>query len=177
MIGPDLLEAVAAGVIGLALLWLVAQPMLFPAALDIEPIEPPDPEETPRGQALLALKEIEFDRATGKLSDTDFATLHDKYSAAAIAVLEPAGGAAGDDAVEALIAARAAGMKPGSAGSGKVPGPRCLAHGTARDSSARFCPECGSGLLSTTGSCVGCGAAVPGDALFCPGCGVRVKSA
>lgn len=173
-----IIEAVMAGIVGLALLWLVAQPMLFPATLSIDPIEPPDPEETPRGQALLALKEIEFDRATGKLSDADFATLHNKYSAAAIAVLEPLGGsAAGDDVVETLIATRAAGAKGGSTASGKLPGPRCLTHGTSADAGARFCPTCGSGLLSTTGTCLGCGITVPGDAIFCPGCGVRVKSA
>ena len=163
-----IIEGVMAVVIAAALLWLVAQPMLFPTTLAVEPVEPPDPEETPRGQALLALKEIEFDRATGKLSDTDFATLHNKYAAAAIAVLEPAGApVAGDDAVEALITTRAL----------RIPGPRCLTHGTSGEPDARFCPTCGSGLLSTTGTCLGCGITVPGDAVFCPGCGVRVKAA
>ena len=51
-------------------------------------LEAPDPEETPRGQALLALKEIEFDRATGKLSDNDYAMLRTRYEAAAIMTLE-----------------------------------------------------------------------------------------
>ena len=171
-----IIEAIMAAVVGLALLWLVAQPMLFPAAITVDSVEPPDPEETPRGQALLALKEIEFDRATGKLSDVDFATLHDKYSAAAIAVLEPTEQTAiSDDAVEALIATRAAGAKGGSAGAGKVPGPRCLSHGTVTEPGARFCPACGSGLLSTGGTCLGCGVTVPGDATFCPGCGVGVS--
>ncbi len=163
-----IIEAVMAGVIGLALLWLVAQPMLFPSALVAEPFEPPDPEETPRGQALLALKEIEFDRATGKLSDADFSTLHDKYSAVAIAVLESGGGpAAGGDVIEALITTRAT----------RIPGPRCLTHGTSGAPDARFCPTCGAGLLSATDTCLGCGVIVPGDAVFCPGCGVRVKAA
>ena len=35
--------------------------------------EPEDLEETPKGIALAALREIEFDRATGKLSDEDYA--------------------------------------------------------------------------------------------------------
>jgi hypothetical protein len=163
-----MIEAVMAVVIAAALLWLVAQPMLFPSALVVDPIEPPDPEETPRGQALMALKEIEFDRATGKLSDADFTTLHDKYSAAAIAVLEPVGVVeAGNDAIEALITTRAL----------RIPGPRCVTHGTAGDPGARFCPTCGAGLLATAGTCLGCGTVVPGDAVFCPGCGARVKSA
>ena len=124
-----MMEALAAGVIGLALLWLVAQPMLFPSALVVEPYEPPDPEETPRGQALLALKEIEFDRATGKLSEADFNQLHTKYAAAAIAMLDPGvAQPAGGDPVEALIANRAQVVKGGGAAGGKVPGPRCLVH-------------------------------------------------
>lgn len=174
-----MMEALAAGVIGLALLWLVAQPMLFPSALMVEPFEPPDPEETPRGQALLALKEIEFDRATGKLSDADFTLLHDKYAAAAIAVLDPGDrAAAGDDAIEALIASRAAVVKGGSAAqTSNVPGPRCITHGTTGEPGACFCPKCGAGLLSTAGTCLSCGVAVPGDGMFCPGCGVPVRSA
>ena len=44
--------------------------------------EPPDPEETPKGVALAALKEIEFDRETGKLSDEDYAFLKGKYTGA-----------------------------------------------------------------------------------------------
>lgn len=172
-----MIEFLAAVVVGLALFWLVAQPMLFPSPLMADPFEPPDPEETPRGQALLALKEIEFDRATGKLSDADFTTLHDKYSAAAIAVLDGDQGPAAGDAIEAMIASRAATVAGGTAAAGSDAGPRCLTHGTAGDSDARFCPQCGSGLLSTAGACLGCAAAVPGDALFCPGCGVRVRNA
>lgn len=84
----ELVEAFAAVVVGLALLWLVLQPIVAPAAPAAEVYEPPEPEETPRGQALLALKEIEFDRATGKLSDDDFAELRARYERAAIATME-----------------------------------------------------------------------------------------
>ena len=86
-----MIELLASGIIGAALLWLVVQPILAPTSAPPVDIDPPDPEETPRGQALLALKEIEFDRATGKLSDTDYTALKARYSAAAIAALdEPA---------------------------------------------------------------------------------------
>ena len=49
--------------------------------------EPVEPEETPKGVALLALKEIEFDRETGKLSDEDYQFLKDKYTAQALEAL------------------------------------------------------------------------------------------
>ncbi|MCA9723371.1 MAG: hypothetical protein KC544_08215 [Gemmatimonadetes bacterium] len=80
-------EAIAAGLVALALLFLVLQPLLLPSPTVPEPYQPPDAEETARGRALLALKEIEFDRATGKLSDEDFATLSARYQSAAIATL------------------------------------------------------------------------------------------
>jgi hypothetical protein len=83
-----LLEAIAAGVTGLAVLWLVLQPIVAPAPMTAPIYEPPDAEETARGRALLALKEIEFDRATAKLSDDDYAMLRQRYEAAAVAVLE-----------------------------------------------------------------------------------------
>lgn len=83
-----LLEAIAAGLVALGLLWLVAQPIVAPAP-EAAPIhEPPEPEETARGRALLALKEIEFDRATAKLSDDDYAELRARYERAAIATME-----------------------------------------------------------------------------------------
>ena len=91
-----LVEAVLAGLVGLAMLWLVMQPIVAPA-VEAPLVEgPPDPEETARGRALLALREIEFDRATAKLSDEDYALLKARYEAAAIATMEgcPACGAA-----------------------------------------------------------------------------------
>jgi hypothetical protein len=82
-----LLEAIAAGATGLVVLWLVLQPIVAPVPEAVPVYEPPDPEETARGRALLALKEIEFDRATAKLSDDDYAMLKQRYEAAAVAVL------------------------------------------------------------------------------------------
>lgn len=140
-----MLEAIATAVVGAALLWLVLQPMLFPHRVVDAPIDPIDPEETARGRALLALKEIEFDRATGKLSDEDYAALNAKYSAAAIAALDE-----GD-------------------------APRCGEHGARTEPDARFCPVCGAGLVrgnacaacgatipDSARFCPGCGAALRG---------------
>ncbi len=141
-----LLEAIAAGLVGVVLLWLVLQPMLFPAPPSPINFDPPDAEETPRGQALLALKEIEFDRATGKLSEADFDMLNARYQAVAVATLDR------DAAV-----------------------PRCLEHGPRHESAACFCAECGAGLVGAGDCCVACGRpAVPG-ARFCSGCGITIR--
>ena len=49
--------------------------------------EDPEDDFSPRAVALRALKEIEFDRATGKLSDADHDELKAKYTAEALAAL------------------------------------------------------------------------------------------
>src|SRR6266480_4118831 len=56
--------------------------------------EDPEDDLSPRAVALRALKEIEFDRATGKLSDADYDALKTRYTAEALAALraEPPGG-------------------------------------------------------------------------------------
>jgi len=59
-------EAVVAALVGLAAVWLVLQPLLHPNRASPPVFEPLDLEETPKGIALAALKEIEFDRETGK---------------------------------------------------------------------------------------------------------------
>ena len=151
-----LLEPLAAAVVGVALLWLVAQPMVQASSGTPAPIEPPDPEETPRGQALLALKEIEFDHATGKLSDADFKSLNARYTTAAIEMLGTPDSASTPDALHA--------------------GPRCLVHGPCTEAEARFCPACGLGLVMESGNCASCAFPVPADGRYCPGCGVPVRA-
>jgi hypothetical protein len=145
------IEVIVAAVIGAALLWLVLQPLLAPSVDASVETDILDPEETPRGQALLALKEIEFDHATGKLSEVDFAALNAKYSAAAIAVLAP------------VVAVTAA-----------ATGRRCLAHGVRPEGDALFCSECGAGLVTDSGACVSCATTLPPGARFCPGCGATI---
>lgn len=61
-------------------------------------------EPTDAERAVDALREVEFDRATGKLSDDDYVALKSAYTAEAVQAMraaEPAG--APDDAAEALI--------------------------------------------------------------------------
>jgi hypothetical protein len=81
-----LLEIVGALAIAALVLWVVfgtpGRDDLFHGIPEPEAVE-----ETRRGVALLALKEIEFDRETGKLSDTDYLLLKERYSAEALRAL------------------------------------------------------------------------------------------
>src|SRR6267378_8220969 len=67
----------------------ILQPPLESASGDAVGDEGEDPADdmSPQTVALRALKEIEFDRATGKLSDTDYDQLKAKYTQEALAVL------------------------------------------------------------------------------------------
>src|SRR5213596_3467661 len=49
--------------------------------------EDPEDDLSPRAVALRALKEIEFDRATGKLSDADYDALNTRYTSEALVAL------------------------------------------------------------------------------------------
>lgn len=133
---------------GIALLVLVLAPLAGesrqgPGA----PPERPELEETARGQALLALKEIEFDRATGKLSDEDYAALKARYTRAALDALKaeeaPAEPAlplvtTGTFTLEGAVARRAA--------QGRTAGIACPGCGPRPEPDALFCSNCGSPL-------------------------------
>lgn len=111
------------------------------------PLPPDAPELRPEASAIDALREIEFDEATGKLSPEDYATLKATYTPMALAELRAreAGAIATtsgadravDDAAEALIA-RA-----------KERALFCVECGAPVGSdSARFCVECGSAIAA-----------------------------
>jgi Double zinc ribbon len=169
-----LAETLAAALVGLLALFVVLRPLIWPAP-PAEPVfEPVEPEETPRGLALLALKEIEFDRETGKLSDEDYRLLKEKYTAQAIEALRGEEGAKAADDVEALIAHRVRALR--SAAATAPPGaPACLTCGPRPEADAAFCSTCGVRLPAPT-TCAQCGTALSPDSRFCEGCGSRVAA-
>ena len=177
-----LAEALAAAAVGLAVLWLVLQPVLRPTGRETLPLEPVDPEETPKGIALTALKEIEFDKETGKLSDADYEFLKDKYTAAALDALRHESGAVASDDVEAMIAAkvralRSASVATPSNASTLPPGsnPACTTCGPRPEAEAIFCSSCGR-RLSPHSECDSCGAALSPDSRYCETCGRQVAA-
>jgi hypothetical protein len=169
-----LAEAVAAVLVGLAALCLVLRPF-FGEGVAAEPIEEPlMPEETRKGVALLALKEIEFDREMGKLSEGDYQYLKDKYTAEALEALREDEGARAPDDVEALIAHRVRTLRsaatPAPAGA-----PVCPSCGPRPEVDAMYCSTCG-GALPAPAVCARCGIPLASDSRFCEGCGSRVAA-
>ncbi len=109
------------------------------------PLPPDAPELRPEASAIDALREIEFDEATGKLSPEDYATLKATYTPMALEELRareagavisaPVADRAAEEAAEALIA--------------------------RAKQRALFCVECGAPVGSETALfCVECGAAL-----------------
>ena len=119
--------------------------------------------------AVAALREIEFDRATGKLSDADYTDLKTRYTARALEAMRAGGGAIAaeavpvtDDAAEAAVLAIRRRIR--SCG-------RC---GPRPEADAVYCSNCG-GYLDE--KCAGCGRVVEeAGASFCAGCGRQLAA-
>src|SRR5688500_12184661 len=135
------LEAVAAALVGMVALWLVLQPLISSGRRMPAPFEPIDPEETPRGIALAALKEIDFDRETGKLSDGDYEFLKAKYTTLALEALRAESADVTPDAIEAMVAARVRRLRT----AGATPA-ACSSCGPRPEPDAVFCSSCGNRL-------------------------------
>lgn len=186
-----MLEVLAGVVVAIAALVVVLEPLLQRVSgpvstdLDTDDVEFVALEESDSSKirALLALREIEFDRATGKLSDEDYATLKAKYATAAVAAMrvekEAAAGAdAGtdgdamtvDDADDAAeVAVRRARQRGRSV---------CSVCGPRPEPGAVFCSSCGRSLANPDAAprCWICGVPVPPEAKYCPSCGKAIAA-
>lgn len=112
--------------------------------------------------AVVALREIEFDRVTGKLSDSDYDELKSRYTERALSAMRTGGTAAPDDAVEEAVLAYRARLR------------RCVNCGPRPEPDATYCSNCGHYL---PGACESCGAAVDeAAAAFCKSCGRQLAA-
>jgi hypothetical protein len=159
-------------VLALGALAFVLYPVFFgtshvwpaPRALGARALDAAGDEES----AVAALRELEFDRATGKLSDTDYAELKARYTKSAVAAMrrESKSDAAttrpSDDDIEAEVRAyrqRLAGC------------PTC---GPRPEPDAIYCSNCGRYINDR---CAGCGAPVVAlEARYCNNCGNRLAA-
>ena len=166
---------IAALVIGTLLavgaLAFVLYPVFFPPAIQRQHA-PLAPRQTERQGAVAALREIEFDRATGKLSDADYVELKTRYTQHAILAMRreqppeqaaaPSAERPSDDELEAAVRAYREGHGA------------CPSCGPRPEPDAVFCSNCGRYLRDR---CAGCGAPVEAlDARYCVGCGNRLAA-
>ena len=174
-------ELIAGILLATGALYLVLRPILSAAGLApgtddgaaLAEGEDPDDDLSPRAVALRALKEIEFDRATGKLADADYAALEQQYTADALAALRaeqagPSPGAPGPVVEQAPAGVTRSDTAP------RVP--HCPTHGPRPEPDATFCSDCGRRLAAAPGYCARCGAALERDARYCHACGTRIAA-
>lgn len=172
-----MLAALPEGVIPLAVgtvlalggLSLVLAPLIndgSEAATKVKPRVRTGPAPEASDGAVAALREIEFDRETGKLSDSDYAELKSRYTRAALDELRASDAANASmnavavleiDPVEAAISRARAQQKS------------CIDCGPRSEPDATYCSNCGRFF---PGQCSHCGVPVtsPGSA-FCSSCG------
>lgn len=114
--------------------------------------------------AIVALREIEFDRATGKLSEADYTELKSTYATRALAEIRASREPAPDvDPLEARVRAYREARK------------ECAQCGLRPEPDAAYCSACGMYL---DGKCPSCGTAVTeSSAAFCSTCGVTLADA
>lgn len=156
--------------------YFVLRPILTPdaggdeaGADGVEEGADPDDDLSPRAVAVRALREIEFDRATGKLSDSDYDALKAQYTAEALAALR-AEGVPREGPPETPRVPAAAGPSRGRMVSS------CPTHGPRPESDAQFCSDCGRRLGAAPGYCARCGASLEDEAHYCHSCGARVAA-
>ena len=129
-----------------------------------------------RDEAVAVLREIEFDRATGKLADADYAELKAQWTERALVAMRAADAgrataasatAAGTDdatldpAERAIRRARAVALV-------------CPEDGPRPETDAVYCSDCGRWLA---GTCISCGATINAQgARYCTECGTALAA-
>jgi predicted RNA-binding Zn-ribbon protein involved in translation (DUF1610 family) len=164
--------------IGLALLiavaFIVAQPLIEPRRRQVAEKGEADRLRQQRDQLLVALRDLDFDHALGKIQTEDYTPLRAELVAEGAAVLkrldalgqsQPQAGSPDLDAkIEQAIAAR---RKARPAAAGAVC-PSCNASVKADD---LFCPRCGAALARR---CPKCGTVAQAGDRFCAKCGAKL---
>jgi len=131
---------VAAGFVGLALSRAVAG--FFQAGAEPAPVTGRSREDLERQKALVlrSIKELEFDRAMGKVSEADFTAIMSRLRARALSAMQDL------ERVPAAVPVPVRKNDTGKAFPVSIPGIVCGTCNTPNDGDARFCKSCGSRL-------------------------------
>jgi len=166
-----MLELIVGVVLAAGATYYVLLPILRPpaptpagAAAFADEGDDPDDDMSPQTVALRALQELEFDRATGKLSDTDYEALKAKYTEEALVAMRGEQGAESRE------------QRAKAAPRSRLPAPVCPVDGQRPEPDAVFCSACGRRLGTAPAYCARCGTALEKDARYCDRCGSRVAA-
>ena len=155
-------------VLALGALAFVLYPLFFGMPREVATPVRPRIADAEGDFAIAALRELEFDRATGKLSDTDYSELKARYTKTALAAMRRADQApeVAEGPTDAELEAHVLSVKQRLAG--------CADCGPRPESDAAFCSNCGRYLNNR---CATCGAPVVAlEARYCNNCGNRLAA-
>jgi hypothetical protein len=127
---------------------------------------------------LRAIKELEFDRAMGKLSAKDFDEMSSKLRARAITLIQQLdeGGSGYREIIERELSARLATIRPTEARE-KVGRPAPAAEPAAAAEQDTAAVDQAPVMPDIQGSCAACGSSNDADAAFCKRCGAKLAQA
>jgi hypothetical protein len=149
--------------------------------------------EREKALALRAIKELEFDRAMGKVSDKDFAEMSARLRGRAVGLIRQLDAGEGyRDEIEKALASRLATTSRGAPAPGKVEGAapsKAAAPAPSRVEGRGSAAQVNGGgsavqtevlppakdPIPPTRLCSACGTANEADALFCKHCGVTLE--
>lgn len=143
-------------IIGLAIVLLAAFYVAWPLLHDAPPAQHTSDDsregspEHDKEQALLAIREADFDHRTGKLSDEDYAALRADLETRALSAM------AAIESASALHPVAASAAHPAASGA-----PAAATQTTRGGEPAGFCPACGVRFSRDDRFCSGCGKKLP----------------
>jgi hypothetical protein len=155
---------------------------LLPLAADSQLVDPEplahrarEALEREKTLVLRSIKELEFDRAMGKVSEADFHDIAARLRARAIALMQQLDhGSPYRDLIERELAARRAAMR---AGAPAIAGPAPALDGADAPGDDDL-PDAAGEAAPVAGApaCAACGTPNDADALFCKQCGSRLAA-
>ena len=109
-----------------------------------------------------ALRDLDFDFGTGKVSEEDYVSLRAQLVTEAAEHIQSEESIE-DEQIETMISARKASLSKGQ---------ECSNCGTAVEAESRFCSQCGTSMEN---NCPSCGKAVQAADIFCTACGMNLE--
>ena len=114
-----------------------------------------------------AIQDLDFENASGKISETDYETLRNDYLAQVSVVIKKMDGLAPAKPATATTV-QAEPEEPATKQDGELACASCGAH---NPQGSNFCLECGHAFAL---GCASCGESLPANARFCNACGEKV---
>ena len=118
------------------------------------------------------IQDLDFEKASGKISDGDYESARNNYLAQVAAVMEKLDARAPPEKTGSTKKKKPAKTKNRRESQGDLER-ACVGCGELNPKGSNFCLECGKPLALT---CASCGESVPSKARFCNACGEKVTA-